>query len=268
MFPHPHPGGGVGFVGRFEESGLVGSEVDQIISSINSWTAVGTAEEMSAYMEPQLQQLEEQLAASKQELSDAQTELANKKAELEKAEKLVATLNHLEAELKKAEIELTQAEKALTTANYDIQMGELEVLSQLSDMKNQITNYETNLQMAKEKAKTIEAEFEETKTNAYIQLDKAKNQLEAAKDFLLSLDSAKWYVSGRTEGLTGLDDYYQMAERTSALSAVFPWIFFIVAALVCLNSMTRMIDDERTQLGTLKARSNIKIFLKVITNLF
>ncbi|MBQ8028137.1 MAG: ABC transporter permease [Clostridia bacterium] len=240
-------------VGRFEESGLVGSEVDQIISSINSWTAVGTAEEMSAYMEPQLQQLEEQLAASKQELSDAQTELANKKAELEKAEKLVATLNQLEAELKKAEIELTQAEKALTTANYDIQMGELEVLSQLSDMKNQITNYETNLQMAKEKAKTIEAEFEETKTNAYIQLDKAKNQLEAAKDFLLSLDSAKWYVSGRAEGLTGLDDYYQMAERTSALSAVFPWIFFIVAALVCLNSMTRMIDDERTQLGTLKA---------------
>lgn len=240
-------------IGRLEQSGLVGAEVDKIMSSISSWTAVGTAEEISAYMEPELQALEEKLAASKKELSDAQTELADKKAELEKAEKLVETLKKLEAELDVAQAELTQAEKDLTNAQYDIQMGELEVLSQLSDLKNQISNYETNLQLAKEKAKTVEAEYEQAKAEANQKLENAKNQLDEAKNFLLSLDSATWYVYDRNEGLYGFEEYSNMADRTAALSKVFPWIFFIVAALVCLNTITRMVDEERIQLGTLKA---------------
>ena len=71
---------GNAIVDRFEESGLKGEEVDQIISTINGLTAVGTAEEMMAYMEPQLQTFEAKLATSKDDLSAAKTDLAEKKA--------------------------------------------------------------------------------------------------------------------------------------------------------------------------------------------
>ncbi|MDD6526463.1 MAG: ABC transporter permease [Oscillospiraceae bacterium] len=240
-------------INRFETSGLVGAEVDEIMAQINSLTAVGTAEEMAAYLEPQLQTLEEKLAATKADLAQANTELADKKAELDEAAKLVEKLKEVKASLAGAEEELAAAEKELTSAGYDIQLGELEVLSQLSDLKNQITNYETNLQLAKAKAPTVQQEFEEAKAQALSKLESAKTRLQDANNFLLGLDDAKWYVQDRDEALTGYAEYKAMADRTRALSLIFPWFFFIVAALVCLNTMSRMIEDERTQLGTLKA---------------
>lgn len=242
-----------GMLDRFKESGLVGVEVDRLMQTIRNITAVGTAEEMAAYMEPQLQELEAKLAASKKDLSDAKTTLASKKAELEKAQKLVAALKDVESQLDTAEAELKEAEKELTNANYDIQLGELEVLNQLSDAKNQITNYETNLQLAKEKAKTVEAEFETQKTEANDKLEAAKAKLDEAKNFLLNLESGKWYVQERDEALTGYDEFEQSTARIAAISKLFPWVFFLIAALVCLNTMTRMVEDDRVQLGTLKA---------------
>lgn len=257
-------------INRFEQSGLVGTEVDNILSSISSLTAVGTAEEMAAYMEPQLQSLESELTAAKKDLSEAQTELAQKEAQLERAQELVETLNELNVSLENSKAQLDEAEKELTNAGYDIQIGELEALSQLSDLKNQITNFETNYQLAKEKESTVEEQFQQTKANIYSQLEDARLKLVAAKNFLLDLDNAKWYVNSRSESLLGYDDYKQTAERTAALSIVFPWVFFIVAALVCLNTMTRMIDDERTQLGTLKAMGlrDKEIVLKYIIYAF
>lgn len=242
-----------GIIERFEQSGLVGAEVDQIISTINSLTAVGTAEEIMAYMEPQLQTLEVRLAAAKEDLTEAKAVLAEKKVELEEAEELVEQLKKVEASLVTAEEELAIAERELTDAGYEIQLGELEVLSQLSDMKNQISTYETNLAMAKQKAPTIEAEFEQSKNEANEKLEMARNQLNDAQKFLLGLDNAKWYVNTRDEALLGYKNYNQTADRTAAMSLVFPWFFFLVAALVCLNTMTRMIEEERTRLGTFKA---------------
>lgn len=242
-----------GIIERFEQSGLVGEEVDEIVNTISSMTAMGTAEEMIAYMEPQLQSFEVKLASSKQELLEAKTILAEKEVELQKAGELIEQLKQAEIKLAEAEVELAEAEKQLTAADYDIQLGELEALSQLSDKKNQINMFETNYNIAKEKAKTVEADFEQAKKEATEKLESARLQLEEAKQFLLSLDDAEWMVSDRSDALLGYETYSQTADRTAALSLIFPWFFFIVAALVCLNTMTRMIEEERTRLGTFKA---------------
>lgn len=252
-FNETQDGGADAIIDRFQEAGLVGEEVDQIIGAINTMTAVGTAEEMAAYMEPQLQALEVKLTSAKADLADAQTTLAQKEAELKQAEQMIAQLKQVEAQMETAEKELEAAEKELTDAGYDIQFGELEVLAQLSDMKNQINLYQTSLTMAKEKAATIEAEFAAAKEQAEQELESARLQLEDAKQFLLGLDSAKWTVADRDEALWGFDGYGSAADRTAALSKVFPWFFFLVAALVCLNTMTRMIEEDRTRLGTFKA---------------
>ena len=242
-----------GVINRLTESGLVGPEVDQIVGTLKTMTAVGTAEEMIAYMEPQLQQLEIKLAASKKDLADAKTTLAQKEVELQQAEQMIIKLKQAEAQMESAEQQLADAEKQLTSAGYDIQFGELEVLTQLSDMKNQINLYEQSVMIAKEKAATIEADFAAAKLKAEEELESARLQLEDAKQFLLNLDSAKWTVSNRDDALLGFEGYAEVAERTAALSAVFPWFFFLVAALVCLNTMTRMIEEDRTRLGTFKA---------------
>ncbi len=265
-FEETQSGGVEGIVDRLTESGIVGEEMDQIISTIRTMTAVGTAKEMAAYMEPQLQSLEIKLASAKKDLADAKTTLAQKEAELRQAEQMIAQLKQAQAQMESAEAELQKAEKELTNAGYDIQFGELEVLTQLSDMKNQINLYETSLAMAKEKAATIEAEFAAAKQLAEEKLESARLQLEDAKQFLLNLDDAKWTVSNRDDSLLGFEDYAEVADRTAALSAIFPWFFFLVAALVCLNTMTRMIEEDRTRLGTFKALglTDIEIMSKYI----
>lgn len=269
-FNETQDGGVNTIVDRFQEAGLVGSEADEIISAFKTMTAVGTAEEMAAYMEPQLQSIETKLASSKAELSAAQTTLAEKEAELKKAEQLIAQLKVVKAELETAQVQLDEAEKLLQDAGYDIQFGELEVLAQLSDKKNEIANFETNLRIAKEKARTIEAEYEAARDEAYAQLEKARNQLDAAKKFLLGLDTAKWYVNDRNDCLLGFESYVQMADRIKALTAAFPWFFFIVAALVCLNTMTRMVEEERIMLGTFTALgfTRIEIMAKYLIYAF
>lgn len=269
-FNSTQDGGVQGMVDRLQQSGLVGEEVDQIISTINSMTAVGTGKEMAAYMEPQLQQTEVKLASAKQDLANAQTTLAQKKVELDQAGQQVQQLKQVQAQMENAKVQLDEAEKQLTDAGYNIQFSELEVLSKLSDMKNQITAYETALVMAQEKAGTIEADFKAAKQKAESELESARLQLEDAKQFLLNLDDAKWMVSDRKSALLGFDGYGQTARRTAALSKIFPWFFFLVAALVCLNTMTRMIEEDRTRLGTFKALglTDIEIMSKYLIYAF
>ncbi len=62
----------------------------------------------------------------------------------------------------------------------------------------------------------------------------------------------EWYVDGRSAN-PGYDDYESNTERIGNVGKVFPVIFFVVAALVSLTTMTRMVEDERIEMGTLKA---------------
>lgn len=240
-------------INRFTESGVIGEEVDSIISSIKGLTAMGTAEEISAYLEPELQTLETQLASSKETLENSKRELEKTKAKLNETQELVAKLKQLEASLSSAETQLNEAEKKLTAANNDIQFGELETLTKLQDMKYEINNAETNVRLAKEKVKTADADYEAAVAAINAQLEDAGEQLEYAKRQLAALDTAVSYVLDRDGALLGYEEYGQTVERTKALALIFPWFFFLVAALVCLNTMTRMVDEERTQQGALKA---------------
>lgn len=74
------------------------------------------------------------------------------------------------------------------------------------------------------------------------QIDQQKN----------SLEQGKWYVNDR-EDLTEYSGYGENADRMRAIGQVFPVLFFLVAALISLTSMTRMVEEQRTQIGTLKA---------------
>lgn len=255
---------------NLKASGFDSEEIQNLIADIRNFTAVGSAQEIAAYMEPELQSLEMKLAASKAGLSAAQSLLKEREKSLNDAKVLVDKLNALKEQLKTAKATLDNAEVALDKAKNEIQSGEQETLTKLLEKKNDITNLEVQVSLAKEKVDGIDAEYDAKVAEIYEQLDKAKYTLDEGESMLASLDTAKWYVNPRQDGVMGYEEYEQNSNRMSALSRVFPWIFFLVAAMVSLNTMARMVEEDRTQIGTLKALGfeNKQIMMKYLVYAF
>lgn len=150
--------------------------------------------------------------------------------EIAKSEKEIADG---EALLKQKEIELQKAEKELLSGEKEIQSGKTEIDNAKQELDSQI----------------IEGQEE---------IDKAEEEI---SDMELPI----WYVFDRSS-IPEYSGYGDNAERIAALSVVFPSIFFLVAALISLTSMTRMVEEQRVQIGTLKALgySNIAIIGKYL----
>ena len=79
-----------------------------------------------------------------------------------------------------------------------------------------------------------------------------EEKIRQAEEDLKEMEVPEWYVLDRNTIQTYVE-YGQNAERIGASGEVFPVIFFLVAALVSLTTMTRMVEEERTQIGPLKA---------------
>lgn len=248
-----------------KNSGLPADQVNKLLGVINGFTAVGTAEEMIAYLEPMLDDYIIQLEESKKQLADARLEyklgektLAEAKAELKKYEgaKEKATA---------AEIELAEVERELNSASVGLELGQHQLTLSQKQLQSEVQLAETQLSMAEEKAKTADEDFEKAKAEGEKELKKAQMDLNEATKLLSSLSTAEWMIQDRDDqpGYTG---YEQTADRMNAFAKVFPIFFFLVAALVCLTTMTRMVEEERTQLGTLKALgySNFSIISKYL----
>lgn len=117
------------------------------------------------------------------------------------------------------------------------------------------------------------------KTAAYIKLNTDESRFSkkyeeivktAKKDIKKTLKEEKqtdekWYVLD-IDSNAGFYQYEQDTQRIDNVAKVFPLVFFIVAVLICLTTMTRMVEEERSQIGTLKALgySDISIMFKYI----
>lgn len=95
-------------------------------------------------------------------------------------------------------------------------------------------------------------QLEDAKSEFNTQITDAQNQLSDAQREIDKLEKPIWYVYDRS-GNPGYAEYGQNAERIKNIALVFPVFFVLVAALVCLTTMTRMVEEQRTQIGTLKA---------------
>ncbi|MDR1664156.1 MAG: ABC transporter permease [Clostridiales bacterium] len=96
------------------------------------------------------------------------------------------------------------------------------------------------------------AELAAERARLLARLDAATEDLEKAREDLDDLDDPEWYVLDR-EGNPGYASYADDTDKITAIGRVFPLIFFLVAALVCLTSMTRLVEERRTEIGTLKS---------------
>lgn len=148
---------------------------------------------------------------------------------------------HAEQELLEAEEELADGEKKLADGR-----------AELADARQTLKDAEAELADAGEEFARGEAEYEEALAENEKTLADARVKIADAKQELADLKQPKWYVLDRQYIQTYVE-YGNDADRIGAIGEVFPVIFFLVAALVSLTTMTRMVEEQRTQIGTLKA---------------
>lgn len=174
---------------------------------------------------------ESQIAEAKQSIADGETQLAEAKQ----------TIADGESQLAEAKQTIADGETQLADAKQEIADGKIS----LADVKQEIADKEKELEDSK-------AEYEKAKADAEPEIADAKQEIADGEKTLADLKKPTWYVWGRNK-VTSTESFGQDAGRISNIGKFFPVIFFLVAALVSLTTMTRMIEEQRQQIGTLKA---------------
>lgn len=184
---------------------------------------------------------ESELETAKEEIDGAEKKLAKSGKQLAKAKKMITKNNK---KLTKAKKQIVSAKKSLTKAKKEIAEGKEEI----EKAKQDTADGEVEIKKARKKMKKSWKKLED----ARIELEDAKVKIDDAKAEVDEIEKPEWYVMDRNYIQTYVE-YDANAERIGKIGAVFPIIFFIVAAMVSLTTMTRMVEEERTQIGTLKA---------------
>lgn len=199
-----------------------------------------------------LEQEEQKLIAARQELAAARAQAVEGRRQLDAGKAQIASG---EAQLQSGRQQLVQAEQLLRSKEEQIAAGEQKIREAeetiregekaLKEARETLAEKETELQDAQE-------EFDRESKDAEEEIRDGEEQIADAQKELDKLEMPTWYILGRNSIQTYVE-YGQDAERIEAIGNVFPAIFFLVAALICLTTMTRMVEENRTQIGMLKA---------------
>ena len=234
------------------------------------------------------------LLASRRELDDGWDEYYDGMAQLRAAKRELddakAVLDETEEELADGWTELEDARRQLEDALQELQDGEQELSDGRAELDDGWQDYYDGLQELEDARQTLAeetadaqaelsdaraelndgetaytdglAEYEDGKAEAENKIADARKELEQARRDIEDIEECEWYLLGRNTN-TGYVSYSMDADRMGNLASVFPLIFFLVAALVCLTTMTRMVEEQRVTIGGLKALGYSKWIIAV-----
>ncbi len=200
----------------------------------------------------QLSSAQQEINANAQTLADGQAQLDANVSKLNASEQQYASglaqyqsgqqqIADNEAKLLSGEKEIADNEKKLTDGEKEIAENE----KKLQDAAKDLEKGEKDLADGKQ-------EYETSRKDAEEEIAENEQKLADARKELDDLEQPEWMVTDR-EDLPEYSDYGDNADRLKSIGQVFPVIFFLVAALISLTTMTRMVEEQRTQIGTLKA---------------
>lgn len=166
-----------------------------------------------------------QIAAARSQLDSTKSQITDGKAQILSA---WALLNEKEDTLNASKAQLASGEQELADGRSKYEQAAKEAEEQITDGQAKITDGEK-------------------------QLTDARQQIADAKAEIKKIENPKWYVQTREDALTEYQGYGDNADRMRSIGKVFPVLFFLVAALISLTTMTRMVEEQRVQIGTMKA---------------
>lgn len=218
------------------------SELDQLKQMYDAMMADPDIDEETLQ---QAQYLYAQWEAGTAELTSKRDELAAARAQLAAAK----------SELDAGRAQLTVQGKVISDGESQLASGKQQIAAAWNEIAaNKKLLRENEALLAEKEAELREGqlEFDEKKLEAQEQLADAKQELDDAEAKIQEIKLPKWYVQDRS-ALTDYTGFGENADRMKAIAQVFPVLFFLVAALISLTTMTRMVEEQRTQIGTMKA---------------
>ena len=202
-----------------------------------------------AVLKQQMDGLQQQLAAAQQQVDGARQQLADANATLDQQQAVYdAGKARLDASAQQLEQARSQLASSRSQANSQIAAAQ----QQLDAAATQLQDGRAQLAQGKADYDSGQAEYERKKADADTQLADAQRQLDDAQKQINDLENPEWLVMDRTSNY-GAASFEADADRVDSIASVFPFIFFLVAALVSLTTMTRMVEEERVLIGTFKA---------------
>lgn len=223
--------------------------ISQLYSARESITAGQSTYDANA---AKLEESKKLLADSKEELSKARQKLQKGQKQYEDGKK---QLENGKKQLSSAKAMLAGSWATLSGRQTELTDG----LSQISDAKSSLEDARSRLDDAKatiaENAQKLadgKISYEDAKKEASEKLADARQEIEDGQADLDTLEMPKWYIWGRDKNIS-YSSFTANIDKLNAITTVFPIFFFLVAALVVSTTMTRMVEEERLQIGTMKA---------------
>ncbi|BAK95755.1 ABC transporter permease [Tetragenococcus halophilus] len=236
-----------------DEKRLNDVKEDQQKEIDDGWDEINDTKQELADAQSQLEDAKDQIQDAQAEIDDnqaeldeevtqAQSQIDDSQQQLEQGRSSVATAQNpavAEEELRNKEAELTQAKNNL--ANEQAQ-GQQQLDQAQEELADQQEEYEEN-----------KADYEDQKQEADEEIPDKEQDLRDAQDELDDLEAPDYTFEDRKDGNPGYKQYLENSQRVDILSNIFPVFLFAIAVLVSLTTMTRFVDEERINSGTLKA---------------
>ncbi|MDC4238817.1 FtsX-like permease family protein [Clostridium tertium] len=156
-------------------------------------------------------------------------------------EEQVSIFNEGKIKLEEAEKQLDNGKEEIIKGKADLEEGKKQGQLELDKAKKELEDSEQKL---------LDGE-KEIKENREKLLD-GRKEIDKEKEKLNDLDDSKYYFFDREDN-PGYSTYKGSIDSLDKIASVFPVFFFLVAALICLTTMTRMVEENRVEIGTLKA---------------
>lgn len=194
---------------------------------------------------PGYEEMLAQIEAGLTEIAGAEAELNAKNAELEAA---AGQLSSAESQLAAAKQQIEDGKNALAAAEAELTDGE----SQLAAAKEQIEEKEDQLEAAETELADGLLQYQENQSKFDEQMQDADDQIADAQSKIDEIEKPETYVLDRNTNV-GYVCLKNDSGVVKGIANVFPVFFFLVAALICMTTMNRMVEEQRTQIGVLKA---------------
>lgn len=250
------------------------TKLDDALRQLNDGRAQledGKAQIVSARTE--LEESKEKLISGQEELDrnvadvNAQVDVLNQKiSELNEAKEQYNALAEsglldddklqaMGAQIADGEAQINAATQQIESARAQFEAAQTEINDgwvQIYEGEEQLAQAEAEIVEKEQELNDGQAEYDEAKVEADKKIADAEKEIQDAEDEISKIENAKWYIWDRDD-LNDYTGYGENADRMRAIGQVFPVLFFLVAALISLTTMTRMVEEQRIQIGTLKA---------------
>mgnify|MGYP002510107915 FL=1 len=233
-------------------------------------------------LEKEKAEAEKELAGAEQELKEAEAEIADGEAKLAEGEAEIADqlariereeekLTEARAAIEQQKAGLAEAEQALAGSEYlpqiaaarqQLELAELQLADgeaaladagkQIEDAQAELTENRQKLTQAREELNQGREEYRSAREEFEKQMAEAEQKIADAETDIAAIQKPRTYVLGRDTNV-GYALFENDSSIVEGIANVFPVFFFLVAALVCMTTMNRMVEEQRTQIGVLKA---------------